>query len=679
MIETFDKVIAATIHESSEIARKPAFDNGDQKQIEDSLPELSSPPVQIETSEVDHQIEGASECPAPATESTSLDHTVTAAVADHVQENDISEINEAPTIVPNPFPSTNTRPSYVVLDEWKKSNEGNHRPGVYYCGLTAGKKDSPPEPFETWVCSPVHVDAVTFDGQSNNFGRLLRFKNTLGDLREWAMPMELLAGDGTQLRGELLAMGVELDPYIARKQLPHYLQSERPKRRIHCALQVGWCGDSFVLPDSVIGPQSANIIFQSGERGHDEHTQSGTLAGWRDGIAAKAVGNPLLMMAVSASFAGPLLQRCNAEGGGFHIVGDSSTGKTTLIEAACATWGGPSFKRSWRATANGMEGAAVMFNDCLLALDEISECDPREVGAIVYALGNGRGKQRASRSGNAKGVAQWRCLVISSGERSIDTTMQEAGQQVKAGQSMRLLDVPAAQTYGAWDDLHDVTSPAAFSDALKRSAGQHYGHAGRAFLEKLTFDTTDFCADLDKLKGLPLFATDGSEGQDKRAAGRFALIALAGELATDYGLTGWTVGDATNAAAHAFHLWRAGRGKGNDERRQIADKVRSFIERHGNARFSNADNTGGSHIVRDRAGWWRLNGDGREYLFTADGMHEALKGFDFKRALNVLQELGALPATGADGKRSRHYRFDGEGMRLYPINPNKLGGSSHDA
>jgi putative DNA primase/helicase len=226
----------------------------------------------------------------------------------------------------------------------------------------------------------MHIDAVTFDGQNNNFGRLLRFKPTVGKWREWAMPMELLAGDGAQLRGELLAMGVELDPYKARQQLPHYLQSEHPKRRIHCALQVGWCGDSFVLPDAVIGPQSAGVIFQNGERGHEEHTQAGTLAGWRDGIAAKAVGNPLLMLAVSASFAGPLLQRCNAEGGGFHLVGDSSTGKTTLIEAACATWGGPGFKRSWRATANGMEGAAAMFNDCLLALDEISSATLRKWG-----------------------------------------------------------------------------------------------------------------------------------------------------------------------------------------------------------------------------------------------------------------------------------------------------------
>jgi len=601
----------------------------------------------------------------------------TVATAQEVTET--TEGSEAPPLPPSPFPGMDGRPRYVVLDDWTKSIEGNHKPGVYYCGLTAGKKDSPPEPFDAWICSPMHIDAVTFDGQSNNFGRLLRFKPTVGKWREWAMPMELLAGDGAQLRGELLAMGVELDPYKARQQLPHYLQNEHPKRRIHCALQVGWCGDSFVLPDAVIGPRAAGVIFQSGERGHEEHTQAGTLAGWREGIAHKAVDNPLLMLAVSASFAGPLLQRCNSEGGGIHVVGDSSTGKTTLIEAACATWGGPGFKRSWRATANGMEGAAAMFNDCLLALDEISECDPKEVGAIVYALGNGRGKQRANRSGNARGVTKWRCFVISSGERTIATTMQEGGHRAKAGQSMRLLDIPAAQAYGAWDALHGATSPAAFSDAIKRAAAQHHGQAGRAFLEKLAFDAADYCAELDKIKALPLFASDGTEGQDKRAAARFALIGLAGELATQYGVTGWPVGDAVKAAAHAFKLWQAGRGKGNDERRQIADKVRSFIERHGDARFSNADYTGDTQPVRDRAGWWRSNGDGREYLFTADGMREALKGFDFKRALDVLQELGALPAPGSDGKRARFYRVGGVGAKLYPITTENMEGGDYGA
>jgi putative DNA primase/helicase len=60
-------------------------------------------------------------------------------------------------------------------------------------------------------------------------------------------------------------------------------------------------------------------------------------------------------------------------------------------------------------------------------------------------------------------------------------------------------------------------------------------------------------------------------------------------------------------------------------------------------------------------------------------MREALKGFDFKRALDILQELGALPLPGADGKRSRFLRVGGVGARLYPINPENLEGTDYGA
>ena len=243
---------------------------------------------------------------------------------------------------------------------------------------------------------------------------------------------------------------------------------------------------------------------------------------------------------------------------------------------------------------------------------------------------------------------------------------------------MRLLDIPVAQTYGAWDELHGAINPAAFSDAIKRVATQHHGHAGRAFLEKLAFDKSDFCAILEEVKTSPMFATDGTDGQDKRVAARFALIGMAGELATEYGLTGWPEGAACEAAAHAFKLWQSTRGKGNDERRQILERVSGFIERHGDGRFSDADFSNDIQI-RDRAGWWRDGSKGREYLFTAEGMRETLKGFDFKRGLDVLQESKALPTPGANGERSRFTRIAGRGMKLYSIDPDKLGGGEHGA
>ena len=243
---------------------------------------------------------------------------------------------------------------------------------------------------------------------------------------------------------------------------------------------------------------------------------------------------------------------------------------------------------------------------------------------------------------------------------------------------MRLLDIPAAQTYGAWDALHDATSPAAFSDAIKRAAAQHHGQAGRAFLEKLTFDKSDLCAMLEEVKAASMFATDGTEGQDKRAAARFALIGLAGELATDYGVTGWPVGAAGEAAAHGFKLWQSMRGKGNDERRQILQRVSGFLERHGDGRFSDADTTSDVQI-RDRAGWWRDTNGVREYLFTTDGMREATKGIDFKRVLDVLQEAKALPTPGVNGERAKPFRIGGRVVKLYAINAERLAGGEYGA
>jgi putative DNA primase/helicase len=249
--------------------------------------------------------------------------------------------------------------------------------------------------------------------------------------------------------------------------------------------------------------------------------------------------------------------------------------------------------------------------------------------------------------------------------------MHEVGQRTKAGQAVRLLDVSAARTHGAWDKLHGLASGTAFSDAIKQAVVKHHGHAGRAFLEKLTRDERDFCAYHERFKALKEFVVNGGEGQEKRTAARFALLALAGELATEYGITGWSQGTAIKAAAEGFKAWRASRGNGNDEQRQILAQVTAFIERHGDSRFSDAGDY--EAVVRDRAGWWQNTPDGRIYHFTADGLREALKGHDFRRALDVLEDVGVLPRADAEGKRSRSRRINGHPKRLYPLQSGKLG------
>ncbi|WP_027997129.1 hypothetical protein [Simplicispira psychrophila] len=93
---------------------------------------------------------------------------------------------------------------------------------------------------------------------------------------------------------------------------------------------------------------------------------------------------------------------------------------------------------------------------------------------------------------------------------------------------------------------------------MKREAAKHYGHAGRASLEKLSRD----------------------HDQSFSAA-----------LATTYGVTGWPKGAAIAAAAVGFAAWQSLRGadKGNSERGQIAEGINGFLERHGDSRFTDAD------------------------------------------------------------------------------------------
>lgn len=594
---------------------------------------------------------------------------------------DYSSTSQQPTstLEQNPIPIESERPRFVVLDSSYDAPDGTrYRSGVWHFGIKAGKGESPATLTQHWLCTPLHIDALTYDEADNNYGRLLRFTNARGNWKQWAMPMEMLKGDVTDVRGILLSMGVQFDPSSIGKQLlANYLQSQVPKKHMQAVLQTGWTGadaKAFALPDCVIGPKASKVTYQAQALFSDEYSQRGTLEGWKSEIGARAVGNPILMLSLCTAFAGPLLALVGAESGGLHLIGDSSTGKTTALQAACSVWGGESFRRSWRATANGLEGAASLFNDSLLALDEISECDPRDVGEVVYMLGNGRGKQRASRTGTARAITRWRCSVLSTGERSIEASMQAAGHNVKAGQSVRLLDIPVQRSHGAWDSLHEAPNGPAFSDAIKRACRQQYGTAGRAFLEKLTRDSSNLTEQLESIKVKLIAGLSSNDGQPARAAARLAVLALAGELATSYGITNWQAGDSTQAAASALAAWVSQRGdrSGNLESSQVAHAVLGFIERHGDSRFSNAATTYNEQEQRihNRAGWWRSTEEELQYLFTSDGMREALKGFDFNHSLKVLHNLGLL-AAGASGKSSTTMLIHSRKVRVYVVTPNK--------
>ena len=250
--------------------------------------------------------------------------------------------------------------------------------------------------------------------------------------------------------------------------------------------------------------------------------------------------------------------------------------------------------------------------------------------------------------------------------------MLDGGTRIKAGQAVRIIDLPVTdRAHGCWDTLHGFASGAALSDALRRESETHYGHAGRAFLERLVRDDHDQVrALLTVIKARPEFNTEGGEGQFQRVAARFAVFALAGELATAYGVTGWPEGEAIHAAAVGLRLWLGMRdGKTTDaEGPQVVAQLVEFLERHGDSRFSDADSEQ-AQPVRERAGWWRQRDGERSYLITATGMREILKGHDYKRALAHLEQAGMIRAPNARGDRQDSLWISGSKARVFTVKP----------
>jgi uncharacterized protein (DUF927 family)/phage/plasmid primase-like uncharacterized protein len=536
--------------------------------------------------------------------------------------------------------------------------------GVFFVGKSKDGNEQAPR----WICSKLSVIAKTRDAKGNEWGRLLEWKDDDGTQHQWAMPLELLQGDGSDVRRELARCGLSIAPSrAAHELLTSFLQTCPVKSRARCVERLGWHGAVFVTTNGSIGESDEIVVFQSTGAVEPAFSAAGTLADWRDSVAALSIGNSRMAFALSVAFAAALADLAGEDSGGFHLRGMSSSGKSTVLKAAASVWGHPDkYPRLWRATANGLEGLAAVHNDGLLILDELSQIDPREAGEAAYLLANGQGKTRASRTGTARQSARWRLLFLSAGEESLSAMMARAGRKPNAGQEIRLADLEAdaGAGMGAFEVLHDHPSPAALALAIKDAAMRYYGTAGPEWIRCVVVNRhvlPEFIAD-----GIRQFVEENvpenSAGQVLRVARRFGLVAVAGELATNFELTGWPKGEADHAARKCFAAWLDGfGGAGNREERAMLAQVKAFFELHGTSRFERWSDSGG-HVIPNRAGFVKYHeGEAPEYFVLREAFRcEICKGFDFKTVTAALLNAGWL-SKGEGSRAEQKPRLPGIG------------------
>jgi uncharacterized protein (DUF927 family) len=570
--------------------------------------------------------------------------------------------------VPDPEP-VQTKPSYVSHGKFSMGPEG--------LTVEVATKDGVKS---QWIASAFEVLGRVRDSKGQGWGRLLRWRDPDGREQAHTIYDAALQGLAPPLCAELAAKGLA----IAKNQqvkLMGYLAACPTPGRVTQVARTGWhdleSGPVFVLPGKTLGAAGSEaVVLEGGAQG--AYGRVGSLDDWQSGVGALSKGQGLAMLAISASLAGSLLHLTGLEGGGVNIFGQSSRGKTTVLQAAASVWGrggSPGYVLPWRATANGLEGVAALASDTALILDELGMADARDAAQSLYGLSNGSGKIRSDRNGAAREPRTWRVLVISTGEVPVENKLAEdRGRKAKAGQLVRMLDVPAdrGMGHGAFDSPGGFADAGGLANALKAEAQTHYGSLGPAFVQALiAMGLPEAKRRIDGLRqgfeqeGLP----PGADGQVQRAAMRFALIAAAGEMAIGLGLVPWTAGEVKAAALWALEQWTTMRGgSGPAEARLAIEQVRRFMQAHGASRFE-PDGSDGSARIVNRAGWTKGTGEDRLYLIPSEvWKSELCEGLDPKLVARTLAEAGMLE-RGRDGlARPEHIASLGKTVRLYVLN-----------
>ena len=489
-------------------------------------------------------------------------------------------------------------------------------------------KDEPPKIIWPRLCGYLKSTCQIRDKDSSNWGLLFELIDRDGKKKDIVIHREQLSNDKAALE-LLLNQGLEI-PTIKKfyGSLTHdlindYINLFNPTARAIGVDQVGWHKNCYIMPyvDNLKNAytvsdndQSSNVqeeyVLQSNAANPRRLTKKGTLQSWQENVGKYAVNNSLITLSIAAALAAPLLKPLDEEGCCFHFSGSSSTGKTTNLHVASSVWGmgKPS---SFRTTDNAAESLCKNSNDGLLLMDELAEIDANSLEKLTYLFGNGTGKGRAKKSGDAQLITTFRVLSLSSGEIGLSAKLAEKGKNATAGQSVRFIEInaDAGKGFGVFDTLHGFESGGALSEHLKKASNEHHGVVIDEFLKYIT-------ADLDKVvqavslaasEWLKYYVRQDVDGQIKRVAKKFALIAAIGEVATDAEILPFEALAVSKACGVLFNRWLEQRGSNDShEFHGIIERLERLTQEGVNSRFLNADGTDENKNVKEVAGYKKI-------------------------------------------------------------------------
>lgn len=331
----------------------------------------------------------------------------------------------------------------------------------------------------------------------------------------------------------------------------------------------GFYGDAYLRAnDKVVGEIKGDkpILHPSAKNHLPVEDKQQTLKLWKMNVAPYALHSSRIMLALCCGFSGFLLKLSGMEGGGFHLWGMSSIGKTSSAYMLASLAGSPKdVVVLWNNTDKGLEEIAVAHNDSYLVLDESKLLDKDVLAAAkimqnrVYTLSGGKGKTRSAIYENK--VAEWQVSIFSTGECSLQQLAASGNVERLEGENVRVIDVnaDAGAEMGIFESLPDgIKSSNELVHAIKDATHRYYGSAKPAFLKRLVADIQDDRESVKRKleKGIEFFLNkhqvDRNSGIQVRIAKRFAIAYVAGSMAVKYGVLPFTKQDVMKGISTCY-------------------------------------------------------------------------------------------------------------------------------
>ena len=373
--------------------------------------------------------------------------------------------------------------------------------GGVYRRADPNKEDDKDEliyPYDFYVVKRIHDPE---DGET----LLMRLHLPKDGVREFIMPLSAALSKekfvGTIALQGMAVLGKKQDilmGYVTRwvEELQAMNKSEIARK------QFGWLEDNSAF---IVGDRE---IQSDGKVGYSPPTSTtlpiipamkpkGDFHVWKDVINAYAreeMANRAF--AFFMGFGGPLMKFV---GGGMldgfllNLVSQKSgSGKTTLLHAVNSIYGNPkALMLSYKDTHNHRLQRLGTMQSMTPTIDELTNLEPKAMGALVYDITSGKGKNRMSSKANVERInnTTWQIPVVSSSNRKVKDAL------------LTIKSFPEAELMRILEDeiLPDPNDDPTWSKAHFGRLGSNYGHAIEPFIQYVAANLPTVVALLDKI------------------------------------------------------------------------------------------------------------------------------------------------------------------------------------